>query len=145
MVGANGHIDFAVWPRDLNAGLFDLWAVNLFTSVLPSLDPEASKVNCLVARFELQDGLMRPTPMLVDTTRIQATADGEIDFRDRSVKLRAAPRPKKPQMFSARTPIRIDGHFSDFALGTSPGGPAGERCPDAPQPGGGSLPMGLHR
>nr|NDG06522.1 hypothetical protein [Oxalobacteraceae bacterium] len=39
----NGSIDIAVWPEKLQAGVFDLWAVNLFVALLPTLDP--SKVN----------------------------------------------------------------------------------------------------
>ncbi len=125
MGGAEGHIDFGVWPKDLNAGLFDLWAVNLFTSVLPSLDSEASKVNCLVGRFEIEEGIMRPTALLIDTSRIQASGDGIIDFKKNTIDFRAAPRSKKPQMFSAQTPIRIQGRFKDFDLGVSAGGVAG--------------------
>ncbi|MDJ0947037.1 MAG: AsmA family protein [Kiloniellales bacterium] len=125
MGGAEGHIDFAVWPKDLNAELFDLWAVNLFTSVLPSLDSEVSKVNCLVGRFRLEDGVMRPTALLVDTSRIQASADGTIDFKKNSIDFRAAPRSKRPEMFSAQTPIRVRGRLEDFELGVSTGAVAG--------------------
>lgn len=125
MGGAEGHIDFAVWPKDLEAGLFDLWAVNLFTSVLPSLDSEASKVNCLVGRFALEDGIMRPTALLIDTSRVQASGDGTIDFKKNTIDFRAAPRSKRPQMFSAQTPIRVRGRFEDFELGVSTGALAG--------------------
>ena len=30
MAHANGHIDFAVWPKNMRSGIFDLWAVNSF-------------------------------------------------------------------------------------------------------------------
>src|SRR5262249_25661756 len=43
---ADGRIDFTVWPRDLHAGVFDLWAMNLFLALLPLIDPGSqSKVN----------------------------------------------------------------------------------------------------
>ncbi len=125
MAESNGHIDFAVWPADLDAGLFDLWAVNLFTSILPSLDSEASKVNCVVARFSLTDGIMRPTALLLDTSRIQASGDGTIDFTTNTIDFVAAPNSKSPQMFSAQTPIQVRGSFSDFDFGVKPGGLAG--------------------
>ncbi|MDJ0971752.1 MAG: AsmA family protein [Kiloniellales bacterium] len=125
MGGAEGHIDFGVWPKDLEADLFDLWAVNLFTSVLPSLDSEASTVNCLIGRFVIEDGMMRPTALLVDTSRIQASGDGTIDFKKNTIDFRAAPRSKRPEMFSAQTPIRVRGRFEDFELGVSTGALAG--------------------
>ena len=82
MDAANGHMDFAIWPDDLKAELFDLWAVNLFVAMMPSLDSkEKSKVNCVVARFNVQDGVMRPAAILIDSTNIQASGDGVIDFK----------------------------------------------------------------
>jgi uncharacterized protein involved in outer membrane biogenesis len=121
MNASNGHIDFAIWPKNLDARLFDLWAVNLFVAMMPSLDSETrSKVNCLVARFNLRDGIMRPSSLLIDSTNIQASGDGVIDFRSDTIDFRAAPEPKRPQMFSARTPVRVRGRIPDIkvALGT---------------------------
>lgn len=122
MHASNGHIDFAVWPRNLKADLFDLWAVNLFVAMMPSLDNErTSKVNCLVARFSLQDGIMRPSALLIDSTNIQASGDGVIDFKTDTVNFRASPRPKRPQMFSAQTPVLVRGRIPDIKVGLGTG------------------------
>ena len=121
MARSNGYIAFGVWPDDLEAGVFDLWAVNIFTAVLPSLDSEASHVNCAVAHLAIDDGIMRPTTLLIDTSRMQVSGDGTIDFNSDQIDLRAAPRPKRAQMFSAQTPVRVQGSFSDFELGVSSG------------------------
>jgi len=119
---SNGHINFAVWPEGINAAVFDLWSTNLLIYVLPLLDPSnRSEVNCLVARFQLEDGIMLPSAFLADTTRVQASATGVIDFRSQTIDFRVVPRPKRPQMFSAETPLQIQGAFSDFAVGVSPG------------------------
>ncbi len=125
MGDSSGHLEFAVWPRDLDAGLFDLWAVNLFTAMLPSLDSETSRVNCAVGRFRINDGLMVPVAILVDTSRIQASGKGTIDFKNDKIDFTAKPKPKRPQMFSAQTPIAVSGQFSDFKVGAAPGGIVG--------------------
>ena len=125
MGGANGHINFAVWPKDLEAGIFDLWAVNLFTAIMPSLDSEASVVNCLVARFTLEDGIMRPDALLIDSSRIQASGDGTIDFVNNTIDFGASPRSKRPQLFSAQTPIAVKGRLEDFQVGLPSGALAG--------------------
>ncbi len=125
MGGANGHINFAVWPKDLEAGIFDLWAVNLFTAIMPSLDSEASVVNCLVARFTLEDGIMRPDALLIDSSRIQASGDGKIDFVNNTIDFGASPRSKRPQLFSAQTPIAVKGRLEDFQVGLPRGALAG--------------------
>ena len=126
MQGANGDIGFALAPKDLNAGIFDLWAVNLFTALMPSLDDDSkSKVNCLVARFGVDDGIMRPTALLIDSTRIQASGDGVVDFKAETIEFKAKPKSKRPQMFSANTPVQVRGKFSDFKVGLPPGALAG--------------------
>jgi len=126
MADANGHLDFAVWPKDLEASLFDLWAVNLVTSVLPSVDSEnESKFNCIIARFKVEDGVMTPEAILVDSSRIQASGRGNVDFKKETVDFTLAPKAKRPQMFSANTPIAVNGSFDDFGVGIAPGGLVG--------------------
>jgi len=123
MARANGQLDFAIWPKDLNADLFDLWAVNLVTAVLPSVDSEdESTFNCIIARFKIVDGVMEPEAILVDSTLIQASGEGKVDFRDETVDFTFAPRSKRPQMFSANTPVAVNGDFEDFGVGIAPGG-----------------------
>jgi uncharacterized protein involved in outer membrane biogenesis len=118
----NGHLDFAVWPQNVETGLFDLWAVNLMTALLPRLDSaEKSKVNCAVARLNLEDGQMREEIILVDTTNMRVKGEGRIDFRNERVKLNLKPRAKKPQFFSLATPVKVNGTFTDFAIGLKPG------------------------
>ena len=122
MNGANGHIDFAILPEDLDAGIFDLWAVNLLMAALPALDEESqSRVNCIVARFKIEDGIMTPEALLVDSTRIQASGDGTIDFKEDTIEFVLAPRAKSPQMFSASTPIKVEGSIADFEVGVGTG------------------------
>jgi hypothetical protein len=125
MYHSNGEVDFAIWPEDLDAGIFDLWAVNLLMAVLPSLDSEnTSKINCVVGRFEVEDGIMRPTALLIDSSRIQASGDGVIDFKEGTIDFVAAPKPKRPQFFSAQTPIAVQGRLADFEVALPPGAEA---------------------
>ncbi len=44
-----------------------------------------------------------------------------IDFKTDSITFKAAPKSKKPQMFSAKTPIQVEGKFTDFKVGLPPG------------------------
>ena len=123
---ANGNIDLAVWPEEINARLFDLWSTNLLVFVLPRLDTSAdSRVNCVITRFGIEDGLMQPNVIFVDTTRVQAAADGMIDLKERNLDFRIRPRSKRPEMFSAQTRLRVQGTFQDFSAGASPAAVAG--------------------
>ncbi len=119
---ADGHLDFAIWPEDFEAGIFDLWAVNLMTAVMPKLDSKpASVVNCAVGRFDLKDGQLTQDAILIDTSRMQVTGEVEVSFKTEEVHMVLGAKAKKAQLFSLETPIKVDGKFSDFEVGT-PGG-----------------------
>jgi uncharacterized protein involved in outer membrane biogenesis len=120
---ANGTIDFAVVPENLEADLFELWAVNLLTSVLPQLDSEeTSKVNCAVFRFDIKDGMMTSDAIFADTTKMQVGGEAKVNFKTEEVYLAMAPKAKKAEFFSLATPIQVKGTFTDYNIGVKPGG-----------------------
>jgi uncharacterized protein involved in outer membrane biogenesis len=123
MHNANGIIDFAVVPENLEADLFELWAINLLTSVLPQLDSEkTSKVNCGVFRFDIKDGEMKSDAIFADTTKMQVGGEAKANFKTEEVYLTMAPKAKKAEFFSLATPIEVKGTFTDYKIGVKPGG-----------------------
>jgi uncharacterized protein involved in outer membrane biogenesis len=125
MAHANGRIDFAVWPKNMRSGIFDLWAVNLFVALAPAVDPaKESKVNCALGRFDLRDGKLKEDAILMDTSRMRVTGAGGADFDRERVNFVLAPKPKSPQFFSLATPVQVNGTFTDYKIGVAPGGVA---------------------
>ena len=117
-----GRVDVAVWPRDMKAGLVDLWAVNVLVALLPSVDPAStSRINCAVARFRLEDGLMTDRAIVLDTTRMRVTGQGQADFRTEALRLRLQPQAKQAQFLSLATPVEVGGTFRKPAIGVSTG------------------------
>ncbi|MEM8954066.1 MAG: AsmA-like C-terminal region-containing protein [Verrucomicrobiota bacterium] len=115
---ADGHLHFEVCPRHFKAGVIDLWATNLVLALLPQIDPEnQSVINCIQARFDLDDGVLTPEFIVLDTSRIRVNGTGIVDFNDQKLSLRLEPTPKKPQFFSIETPITVDGSFKDSHIG----------------------------
>jgi uncharacterized protein involved in outer membrane biogenesis len=119
MRGANGHVDVSFEPVNLEAGLLDMWAVNLLASVLPVVTGGESHINCVVALLDLQDGRMEAQSILIDTTRIQVAGEFDADFHTEKLHAMLQPRPKKPQFFSLGTPVQVNGSFDDFGVGVS--------------------------
>jgi len=118
----SGRIDFALWPQDLKAGTFDLWAVNVLEALLPKMDPSgASKVNCAIGRFALADGKLSERTMLIDTSRIRVSGTGEADFGPETLHFRFEPRPKSPEFLSLAIPVEVNGSFSDYRIGVAAG------------------------
>jgi uncharacterized protein involved in outer membrane biogenesis len=121
MKGARGRFDFAVWPKNMQADVFDLWAANLILAILPRIDSgSGSKVNCVVGVFDAADGIMKPKTFLVDTTNVQVSGDGDVNFKNRQIDLVLTPNAKRPTMFTLATPIRVSGSYSDLQTSTSP-------------------------
>lgn len=113
-----GHIDFAVWPENLNSGLLDIWAVNVLTALLPAVDSSsASKVNCAIGRFVLNDGRLSEKTILIDTSRMRVAGKGQADFKAEDIYLYVQPRAKTPQFLSFPLPVELSGKFTDFHVG----------------------------
>ncbi|HTS54854.1 MAG TPA: AsmA-like C-terminal region-containing protein, partial [Burkholderiales bacterium] len=120
MQHANGRIDFAVWPHNFKAGIFDLWAVNLLVALVPAVDPSsASKVNCAVGRFDLRDGKLTQNEILMDTSLMRVNGEGKVDFGTEALSFRLVPKPKTPQFFSLAIPVGVTGTISDFKIGVA--------------------------
>jgi uncharacterized protein involved in outer membrane biogenesis len=119
----NGTLDLAVWPENIRADVFDLWAINVFAALVDRLDPAStSRVNCAVGRFTLADGHLTDRLLLIDATRVRVIGEGSADLRDERIDLRMRPHPKAAQFFSLATPIRVSGGLRDFHVGVTPGG-----------------------
>ena len=118
----SGRIEFAVWPQRMQAGIFDLWAVNVLVALVPAVDPgKSSKVNCAVGRFDLSDGKLVDRFIVMDTSKMRVTGTGQANFTEENFDLRMSPQAKTAQFLSLATPIRVSGAFNNFKVGVSAG------------------------
>jgi hypothetical protein len=118
---ANGHLDFLAAPENIETDVFDLWAVSLLKFILPRLDPgPRSTLNCVVARFDLEDGVMDEKALLLDTTEMVVRGDASVDFGKERIRARLTPEPKKAEFLSLQTRVEVKGSFDDFGIGVPP-------------------------
>jgi len=121
MKNATGHFDFALFPGNFSAEVFDLWAINLLNAVADEVDKDKqSAVNCIVVRLGLESGKMEERVIFMDTTRMTVAGKASVDFNTRKIDIYAAPKAKKAEFFSLATPIKVQGSFEDFGLGVNP-------------------------
>lgn len=121
LANGSGHFDFAVWPENTSAEVFDLWAVNLLNAVVSETDKEKqSKLNCAIAGFRLNDGIMEQKVLFVDTSRMRIQGTAGVNFKKKEIELYVEPKAKRPEFFSLATPVRISGQFKDFGIGINP-------------------------
>jgi len=109
---ASGRVDFDACPENLNAGTLDRWSTNLLLAVLRGLDHQReSKLNCVVGRLRLENGVLLPDSLGLDTTRVRVAAEGKIDLAKETVDLKLQPFPKQPQLFSLEVPVGVQGNL----------------------------------
>lgn len=122
MKKGSGYFDYSGRLENLKSGVVDLWAVNLITAALSREKENESRINCVVGRWTLKDGLLTPDLFLIDTTKIRICGQGQIDFNKEYIDIKVAPVPKRPEYFNLATPLQIQGSFANLGIGIQPGG-----------------------
>jgi uncharacterized protein involved in outer membrane biogenesis len=118
---ADGRIDFAVRPTSLQlrgSTVFDLWSVNLLLALLPVIDPGGeSNVNCIVGRFDLENGNLTDDKIMIDTARVRIRGAGNANLATEELAFVFRPRAKGFALFRLQIPLRAKGTFTDFHIG----------------------------
>lgn len=118
----SGTLEFAVWPEDMKAGVFDLWAVNLFLALLPTIDPKnESRVNCAIGKFTVREGKLTQKKLVIDTSKVRVTGNTAIDLANERLHLRLQPQAKTAQFLSLATPLEVKGSLTDYSIGPNAG------------------------
>ncbi|RJG47755.1 AsmA family protein [Motilimonas pumila] len=122
MESATGHFHVQVVPRQIRANIFDIWAVSLVSTILPKVVPEKkSDINCIVGRFNFEQGMINEDIILADTSNMQVFAQTQINLATKDLRVRATPRAKTAQLFSLETPIEVSGNIDDFKIKVASG------------------------
>ena len=118
----NGTLDFLVLPKEMKAEMVDLWAVNLFLALLPTIDPKnESKVNCAIGRFTLVNGKLNQRQLVLDTSKVRVTGTTAIDLANETLHMRLQPQAKTAQFLSLATPLEVKGSLDKFSIGPNAG------------------------
>jgi hypothetical protein len=110
MAGLDGHASLVMGQGRIGSDYVDLLAADLVQAVAPwSPDDGDTKVNCLVGRFGVVDGLATSQGILFDTQRMTVVGTGTVNLASEKLDLIFKPKPKDPSLFSLATPIRLGG------------------------------------
>ncbi|WP_163339452.1 AsmA family protein [Desulfopila sp. IMCC35008] len=117
----NGYFDFSGELENFEAGIIDLWAVNLVAAIVSNAEKKKSRLNCAVGRWSATDGLLQSDAFFIDTDKIRICADGAVNFKNERIDVNVKPRAKRPEFFSLATPLEVHGSFSDIKFGLGGG------------------------
>ena len=79
------------------------------------------ELRCAVSGVAVKGGVATPEAFVVDTTESQVHVSGEVSLRDETLGLTVHPLPKKPSLFSLRTPIDLKGPMRHPKVHLHPG------------------------
>ena len=83
-----------------------------------------SSLNCVIARFDVRDGVAEAQTLLVDTPDAIVTGTGSIDLTRETIDLRMQPRAKHRSLVGLATPFTIRGDLAAPAVSVSAAGTA---------------------
>lgn len=89
-------------------------------------ESEETKLNCIVVRWDLKDGVASTDALLVDTADMTIAGSGVIDLNTEQIEMVLKPEPKDPSLLRVSSPVRITGSLTSpeaslsesYALGT---------------------------
>jgi AsmA family protein len=108
---ANGRVSVAM-PRGLMRKTFaELLGVNVVPGLigLLSKDPKQTDLRCMVADFDVRNGVMTARRLVLDTGVVLATGSGTIDLGAEALNLRIEGHTKKPRILRVIAPIDVRG------------------------------------
>ncbi len=109
-----GRLDLAMGTGRIDNGLIDFIAADLVQSLMPwNVAQGHANVNCMVARFPVERGVMTAETLLLDTDKMTMGGDGTIDLGKERLNLRLVPKPKDPSLFSLAVPILVEGPLNN--------------------------------
>lgn len=110
MAGLNGRSEIVMNEGHIESKYVDFIAADLVSTIMPWADnAKDTKINCLVSRFDINNGIATSTGLLFDTEKMTITGGGKIDLRDEKLDLQFKPLAKDASLISLSVPINIGG------------------------------------
>ena len=112
---ANGHMKWVDGEMELGKKYIDLWAADLFTTLLTSAweTEEVEYLNCAVINLDVKNGIAQTNEILIDTKRVTVAGAGNLDLGTEQIDVLLTPEPKDPTLLSLGHPVRVSGALSD--------------------------------
>ncbi|WP_390367309.1 AsmA family protein [Variovorax dokdonensis] len=115
--GADGEVKALVSKGTLSKFVLEAMGLNIGSVVMTRLfGDEQIQLNCLAARFDVKDGLMRTDAFVLDTSESRVEIKGTVSLKTEEMNLDMVPTNKKLRLLSLRAPLHVRGNFADPAV-----------------------------
>jgi uncharacterized protein involved in outer membrane biogenesis len=110
MAGLGGSTSVVMGEGTIHNRYVNLIGADLLRVLVPDGSVEkGTRVNCLVSRFTVKQGIATSRALLFDTDLVTVGGKGAIDLRDETLDLKLVPKPKHASLLSLAVPINLGG------------------------------------
>jgi hypothetical protein len=120
---ANGEVTLVIPKGEMREAFAELMGIDLSRGLglILTKNERNTEVRCGVANFKATDGDLEASTLLIDTTNVLVTGQGDISLRSEALNLSLQGKPKKARVLRLRTPILVRGTLLDPKIGVQPG------------------------
>jgi uncharacterized protein involved in outer membrane biogenesis len=116
---ANGDLTFVVPQGQMRAAFAELTGINVASGLglLLAKKDANTQIRCAVANFHADDGDLKATTLLIDTSQVLITGGGALDLKTENLDMSLRGHPKGIRLVRLRSPINIRGTLSHPEIG----------------------------
>lgn len=120
---ANGDLTLVIPKGEMREALAELTGIDLSRGLglMLTKNEQKTDVRCGVANFRADNGDLRATTIVIDTTNVLVTGQGQIDLKDETLDLSLRGQPKEVRILRLRTPITVRGTLLQPKIGVQAG------------------------
>jgi uncharacterized protein involved in outer membrane biogenesis len=120
---ADGDITLVIPKGEMREAFAELTGIDVSRGLglILTKNEKNTAVRCGVANFKADNGDLKATTFLIDTTNVLVTGQGQIDLKDEALDLSLRGQPKQVRILRLRTPITVRGTLLQPKIGVQPG------------------------
>jgi uncharacterized protein involved in outer membrane biogenesis len=120
---ADGDITLVIPKGEMREAFAELTGIDLARGLglILTKNERNTAVRCGVASFKAAGGQLTATTLIIDTTHVLVTGQGDIKLKTEAIDLSLRGRPKEARMLRLRTPITLRGSLLQPKIGVQPG------------------------
>jgi AsmA family protein len=120
---ADGDITLVIPKGEMREAFAELTGIDVSRGLglILTKNEQNTDVRCGVASFKADNGDLKATAFVIDTTNMLVTGQGQIDLKNETLDLSLRGQPKKVRILRLRTPILVRGTLLQPKIGVQPG------------------------
>lgn len=120
MAGLNGSLNVEMGPGRINNRFAEIILADLVKLLTFSGSGDSSNLNCMVARFDVKDGLATSRGLVLDTNGATIVGEGRIRLDNEQLDMRMDPGAKQTNLVNLAIPVIIRGTLASPSVVPDP-------------------------